>query len=233
MRRYLPFLGLLAFGVALYFYWSIPMGEKIGEPHPTDERGLIQSKPSGKTAPEVSLPMTNPPEAKSAQEVADLTAKLFGDVSVKSFLQAWQAREKSQVRYLPTHARSGTQVMALVPPLSAEEKTKLKESISSLIAESFSDAPPADREVMLGEVLNWIAPQESERVIEVSYFLSTDHKYESLSGRWFDVVDSTKFKDEYFYMDFGKITADGRLTKERLMERYGYLFSVEEEPVQQ
>lgn len=231
MRRHLPFLALLALVMGLYFYGLrnresgipshvSPLKKVITTPiQPARKQPAIKAQKS-------SLSLPQPPMAPT-----DLSEKLFSNESVKIFLSDWIVCEKKRVRFLTPSRGRGEQVMAVIPPLSATEKTEFEQSVRSLLSANFPGLRERDTELMEAELTKWIAPHDLERVIEISYFLSTDQKYEALSGRWFDVEDSSKFKDEYYYMDFGKIISDGRISKERLMARYGHLFSLQEEPV--
>jgi hypothetical protein len=83
---------------------------------------------------------------------------------------------------------------------------------------------------MKAELFNWVSPNETERVIEISYTSSLDNNHEAYTGRWIDVEDSGKFKDEYYYTDYGTIIREGTIPKQRILERYNHFFLIQEEP---
>lgn len=228
MRSYrIHILALLGLSVFAFIEWTkTPESPSASHVLPAP----VKARPFPKSMDTAAQPPSEKPLKSNLQDVSEIRAKLFADHAVQNFMRTWQDEEKATSRLLPTHNRSGRQVLVLIPPISGEAKVGLLNSISNIVKERFGSETREVRERMRNDLLEWVAPSDLERVVEITYDSSLDNQFELLSGRWLDVEDSSKFKDEAYYMDYGKIINDGVIGKERLIERYGNFFTVQDEP---
>lgn len=228
MRYYrIHILVLLALGIYVCLEWmrtpsSPPTALRL--PAPANHHPIPDSPV------QVPVRVLDSATKMAPEKIAEIRTRLYSDSGIQQFMKTWQANEKAASRFLPTHNRSGREVLVLIPPVSAQDKAGVLNAISNLVKERFGSEPREVRETMRKELLEWADPSEWERVVQISYASSFDNQFESLQGRWFDVESSKNFKDEAYYIDYGKILKDGLMNKEKLLSRFGHFFSVQTEP---
>lgn len=157
-----------------------------------------------------------------------LKRKILESNDARILIDSWKEREISGAKYIKSHRARDGQVIILLPAVSAVEKNRLQTHITDMVENAGSGETSMVKDAVKQQLLAWFIPNTHETVVILD-LVEIDHAGKDyLDGRWFEIEDSSKVKDEFQYIDYGKILNSATISEDSIKDRFEHLYKVAE-----